>query len=118
MLQAKMDELILLHGLPDEIVSGGARGADKLGERYANENSIAIKQFVPEWERNGRLNKRAGIERNIDMGNYADTLVAFWDGRSKGTRHMIEFAYKRGLEVVLVIFQNNNNNGSGTIPVS
>lgn len=95
-----MDQLVLTFGLPDEIVSGGARGADSLGERYAKENSIAIKRFTPDWD---GLGKRAGFVRNQDMGNYADTVVAFWDGESSGTKHMIEFATKIGLDVVLTI---------------
>jgi hypothetical protein len=114
LLEAQMDQLVLSFGLPDEIVSGGARGADKLGERYASENGIGINRFVPDWD---GLGKRAGFVRNQDMGNYADTLVAFWDGHSKGTRHMIEFAHKRGLDVILIITKNNNN-GSGALPVS
>jgi hypothetical protein len=115
-LQAKMDELILEHGLPDEIVSGGARGPDRFGERYASENQLAVTRFIPDWD---RYSKKAGMLRNKDMGNYADTLVAFWDGRSKGTRHMIEYAYKIGLDVVLVLIPyKNNNDGSGTLPVS
>jgi hypothetical protein len=73
-LQDQMDSLILEFGLPDEIVTGGARGADRLGERYARENSIKIVTFTPDWD---LLGKRAGFVRNQDMGNYADTLVAF-----------------------------------------
>lgn len=114
-LQTEMDQLILTLGLPDEIVSGGAKGADSLGERYATENQIAITRFVPDWD---KLGKRAGFARNVDMGNYADTVVAFWDGQSRGTRHMIEFAIRKGLEVVLIMVPNKNNNGSGTLYVS
>lgn len=115
-LQAKMDELILQYGLPNEIVSGGARGPDQFGERYASENQIAVTRFIPDWDRYG---KKAGMLRNKDMGDYADTLVAFWDGRSKGTRQMIEYAYKKGLEVHLTLVPyKNNNDGSGTLPVS
>lgn len=105
-LESQMDQLILTFGLPDEIVSGAARGADRLGERYATANGIKITRFLPDWDRHP---KRAGFLRNQDMGNYADTLVAFWDGHSKGTRHMIEYAIKQGLEVVLVLFKNNKN---------
>jgi hypothetical protein len=100
-LQQQMDDLIVEFGLPDEIISGGARGADRLGERYATENSIAIVRFIPEW---ALLGKRAGFARNQDMGNYSDTLVAFWDGASSGTIQMVEFAQMRGLDVILVRF--------------
>ena len=71
-----------------ELVSGGARGADRLGERWAKENNIPIKQFIPEWD---KLGKRAGMVRNEQMGNYADGLLAFWDGESRGTKYMIEY---------------------------
>jgi len=101
MLQAQMDQLILTFGLPDEIVSGTARGADRLGERYAFDNRIAVKRFPADWETHG---KKAGYIRNEDMGNYGDTLVAFWDQQSRGTKQMIEYAMKKGLEVVLVTF--------------
>ena len=56
-----------------EIVSGGARGVDILGERYARESNIPIKRFLPDWDKFG---KKAGILRNQDMGNYADALIA------------------------------------------
>lgn len=78
-----------------EIVSGTARGADQLGERYAMERGYSIKQFSPDWSKG----KSAGFRRNEDMGRYADALIAFWDGNSKGTEHMINFAKKLGLKV-------------------
>lgn len=109
LLKDQMDRLVEEFGMPLEIVSGGARGADSLGERYAKENGINIVRFQADWENQG---KRAGIARNIDMGNYGDMLVAFWDGESRGTKHMIEFAGKRGLPAVIITYKNNNNNGS------
>lgn len=69
-----------------EIVSGTAPGADRLGEKYAKEKGYAIKQFPADWKKLGR---RAGIVRNTEMAQYADALIAFWDGKSKGTMHMI-----------------------------
>ena len=83
-----------------EVVSGGARGVDQMGELYAKENQIPVKQFKPEWDRFG---KRAGILRNIDMGDYAEALVALWDGKSRGTQHMIEYAKKKGLKIKVFI---------------
>lgn len=71
-----------------EVVSGGAKGADTLGEVFAGLNSIPVKRFIPEWV---RLGKKAGLVRNEEMGNYADALVAVWDGESRGTKHMIDF---------------------------
>jgi glycerophosphoryl diester phosphodiesterase len=83
-----------------EIVSGGARGADRLGEKYARLYGANIKQFIPDW--NG-LGRRAGILRNEQMAKYATHLVAFWDGISPGTKHMIEFAKRSGLTVHVVM---------------
>lgn len=71
-----------------EVVSGGAKGVDKDGEYYATLNGIPISQFIPDWDKHG---KKAGMLRNIQMGNYADALIAVWDGKSKGTQHMIEY---------------------------
>lgn len=79
-----------------EIVSGGARGADTLGERYAKEHNCPLKVFPAEWDKFG---KGAGYIRNAEMAAYADALVAFWDGQSKGTKHMIELAQRSGLTV-------------------
>ena len=82
-----------------EIVSGNARGADKLGERYAKEHNLPVKLFPANWDKYG---KRAGYLRNQEMANYADVLIAFWDEKSKGTKHMIDIAKKQGLTVIVV----------------
>jgi hypothetical protein len=76
--------------IPDaiEIVCGGARGADALGDLYAKNNALDVTYFPANWDKHG---KQAGILRNIEMGEYADALVAFWDGKSSGTKHMIEY---------------------------
>lgn len=85
---------------PDiEIVSGGANGADKLGEKYAKENGYALKRFPANWDKYG---KRAGVLRNEEMAKYADALIAFWDGKSKGTKNMIEVAQKHNIKVKIV----------------
>ena len=82
-----------------EIVSGKATGADALGEQYAEENGIEVKEFPADWKTHG---KRAGYLRNKEMSEYADCLVAFWNGKSKGARMMIELARKQGLKVKVV----------------
>lgn len=82
-----------------EIVSGNARGADKLGERYAKEHNLPVKLFPANWDKYG---KRAGYLRNQEMANYADMLIAFWDEKSKGTKHMIDIAKKQDLTVIVV----------------
>lgn len=68
--------------LVDEVVSGTANGADKLGERFADAYGIQVKQFPADWELYG---KSAGHIRNTAMAKYADELLAFWDGDVKGS---------------------------------
>lgn len=86
-----------LAGVEDiEIVSGGARGTDALGERYAREHGCALKVFPAEWNNYGTA---AGPIRNGQMAAYADALIAFWDGRSAGTRDMIRKAEEKGIKV-------------------
>ena len=70
-----------------EVVCGDAAGADTIGARWANNNNIPIKHFPAEWDRYG---KSAGYIRNAEMGEYADALIAFWNGHSTGTKHMIK----------------------------
>src|SRR5512144_764327 len=70
-----------------QILSGGAPGADALGERYANERDYHIMKFRAGWDKHG---KKAGPMRNEEMAQRADALIAFWDGVSPGTRNMIE----------------------------
>jgi hypothetical protein len=77
-----------------EVVSGGARGADKLGEQWAYEKGLPIMCFPAQWDTYG---KAAGYIRNREMAQYADALIAFWDGKSKGTKNMIDEAKKQGL---------------------
>ncbi len=79
-----------------EIISGTAKGADQLGERYAEEMGYKIKRFPAEWDKYG---KGAGFRRNTIMAKYSDTLIAFWDGKSNGTKHMIGVARKNNLNV-------------------
>lgn len=69
-----------------EIVSGGAGGIDFLGELYAKKHTLSLKVFPADWNTHG---KKAGFLRNVEMADYADRLIAIWDGKSKGTLHMI-----------------------------
>jgi hypothetical protein len=84
-----------------EIVSGACKGADLLGERYATERNYPIKQFPADWRRYG---KSAGLKRNTEMAAYAHTLIAFWDGESKGTQNMIDLAKQADLKVEVFYF--------------
>lgn len=85
-----------------EIVCGGAVGADTLGEKWALEHNIPVRYFFPEWNRFG---KSAGVIRNHQMGDYADFLVAFWDGQSRGTKDMISYMSNIGKHGEVVMFK-------------
>lgn len=82
-----------------EIVSGCAKGADKLGERYAKERGYKIKRFPADWNFYG---KKGGFVRNEEMAEYADAAVIFWDGRSKGSQHMIDTSVSKCLLLRIV----------------
>jgi len=77
----------------DEIVSGGAVGVDRCAAAYARQHGIQLTEFLPEYERYGRA---APIVRNRKIVDYADKVVIFWDGRSKGTLSVIKYAQKVG----------------------
>lgn len=81
-----------------EVVSGGAKGADALGEWYAACELLPLKRFEADWDRFG---KSAGPKRNMEMAKYADALIALWDGKSKGTANMIAVATKLNLKVLV-----------------
>ena len=80
----------------DEVVSGGARGVDLLGEQWAAEAGVLVKRFPAQWDKFGKV---AGYLRNQQMADYADALIACWDGQSRGTADMVRRAEKRGLAV-------------------
>jgi hypothetical protein len=102
LLKQKMDKILAARVRNNEeiiIVSGTARGADKLGERYARERGYKIERYPANWDKHG---KRAGYIRNEQMAKVADACVCFWDEQSKGTKHMIDLAkqYKLALRVI------------------
>jgi hypothetical protein len=82
-----------------EFVSGKARGADTLGEQLGRANGIPIAEFPANWDKYG---KSAGYRRNAEMAAYSTHLIAFWDGKSVGTKHMIDLATKANLNVTVV----------------
>lgn len=100
LMKRKLDLLFSLV-TPDEIVSGAAKGADTLGERYAKEHNIPLTLFKADWE---QYKKAAGHIRNAEMAEYADTLVAFFDGSSRGTKNMLDVAAKKGLNIRTVSY--------------
>ena len=88
------------------IISGTARGADQMGEHYAKLKDIPVERYPAKWKVDGVFNKAAGYQRNDLMATKATHLLAFWDGASRGTKHMIDVATKRGLEVRVVKYVN------------
>lgn len=95
-LLAKTCDHMLQNHEQVEIVSGGAPGADKLGELYAEQYRYDTKQIKADWATHGNA---AGPIRNKEMASYGDALIAFWDGSSKGTLNMIQVAKSAGLKV-------------------
>lgn len=76
------------------IISGTASGADKLGELFAESIGVPCERFPADW---GTYGKSAGYRRNVEMANNADAAIIFWDGVSRGTKHMIDIATEKGL---------------------
>ncbi|MBE6548047.1 MAG: DUF2493 domain-containing protein [Ruminococcaceae bacterium] len=88
--------------LPDgvtEIVSGGAKGIDTDAESFANKNNIKITVFLPEYNRYGR---GAPIMRNYQIVDYSDEVIAFWDGKSRGTKSVIDYCKKQDKKVTVI----------------
>lgn len=86
----------------DTIISGGARGADAMGESFATRNGLGLEVYPAEWDKYG---KAAGHRRNHQMSLVADALIAFWDGQSKGTKNMIENAHKARLDTHVIYYE-------------
>lgn len=82
------------------IVSGCARGADNLAIKFANEHGVQLYKFPADWSQG----RGAGYARNTQMAEFADALIAFWDGESRGTQHMINEMNKRGKKVYVYLF--------------
>jgi len=96
-----MDRLLL--GKPKneiEIVSGTAKGADVLGERYAEERGYSIKRFPADWS----IGKHAGYLRNVEMSVYANRLALCWNLKSLGSKHMLDIAKKAKLPTRVLIY--------------
>jgi len=95
-----MEQTLTPH-LPFVLVSGGAKGADSLAERFAQENDLETIIHFPEWKKYGR---RAGYVRNTFIVRDCDKLVAFWDEKSKGTKMTIDLAKEKGKPCTIIKF--------------
>lgn len=95
LLKTTLDKLFSTRK-PTAIVCGEAKGADTLGKKYAEEHRIPVISMPADWNKYG---KQAGYIRNEEMAKKAQALVAFWDGSSSGTKHMIETAKAKGMPV-------------------
>lgn len=81
-----------------EIVSGGARGIDTCAREYARTSGIKLTEFLPEYEKYGRS---APLKRNLQIIDYADTVIAFWDGMSRGTNYVIKQCVQRDKKIMV-----------------
>ena len=97
--KSHLDEI--LKGGKEEIViiSGHCSGVDIMGERYAAENGFTVEIFMAEWDKYGRA---AGPIRNEKMVDIADLVIAFWDGKSRGTKSLIKYAERAGKELIRI----------------
>ncbi len=89
-----------------EIVSGGAKGIDMCARKFSHNNNIALTEFLPEYERYGRA---APVKRNIKIIEYSDCVIAFWDGKSKGTKSVIDYCRKIGKEITVHIINSSDD---------
>lgn len=84
------------------IICGCAKGADTLGMRFGYQNNLYVKRCPANWELYG---KRAGYLRNEFMATSADACIVFWDGKSKGSKHMIDIANKKGIPLRIIRYE-------------
>lgn len=91
----------LEHYLPDhttEIVSGGAKGIDTCAKEYALAKGIKLTEFRPEYEKYGR---NAPLKRNLQIIEYAEEIIVFWDGKSKGTKYVIDTCKNKSAKITV-----------------
>jgi len=87
--------------IPFHLISGGAKGADQLAELFANENNLGKTIHLPDWKTFG---KSAGFLRNQLIVLDSDFILAFWDGKSKGTKSTIDLAKRNNVSVEVILF--------------
>lgn len=88
-----------------KIISGGARGADSLAIKYAKAYSVPYKEYIPDWS----IGKHAGFLRNKLIIDDCDAVLAFWDGRSKGTAHSMSLAEKQNKPIKVVRYGSESS---------
>jgi hypothetical protein len=102
------DELLVFNSInsiitevqtPITIISGGARGVDSIAAKWANNNNVPLIEFRADWNKFGKV---AGMIRNKDIITECDTVLAIWDGKSKGTKNSIQLGYSLKKNVVIV----------------
>ena len=89
--------------LPDkttEIVSGGAKGVDSCAAEYAKKKGLKLTEFLPQYE---RYKRGAPLVRNMEIIMYADKVIAFWDGKSKGTKYVIEKCRSMNKDITVIL---------------
>ena len=84
-----------------EIVSGGAKGIDTCAKNFASSHDLKLTEFLPEYNKYGR---GAPLKRNLQIIEYADVVIAFWDGKSRGTKYVIDNCKKQGVQADVHIF--------------
>ena len=94
-----------------EIISGGAKGVDADAKKYALAHNIKLTEFLPNYKRYGR--GAAPLKRNLQIIEYSDIVLAFWDGTSKGTKYVIDNCRKMGVEVRVYTMHENADNKNG-----
>lgn len=105
----RMEE-VLLHLFRDKdlrdivIISGTARGADQTGEQFAHKYAMELWKFPADWDTYG---KGAGHIRNAEMRDNADAVVVFWDGKSRGSKNMIDISKKKGLPTRVIMYEES-----------
>jgi hypothetical protein len=89
-----------------QIISGTARGVDRMGEAFAFAHHIPVDRHPANWK---ELGKKAGIVRNIEMAEFADFAIILWDGTSVGTKHMSRIMHGKGKSVFLYTLQDDGS---------
>ena len=85
-----------------EIVSGGARGVDACAREYAQTHGIRLTEFLPDYNRYGRT---APLKRNLEIIAYAEMVLAFWDGKSRGTKYVTDNCKKQGVPIRVYLYK-------------